>query len=201
MIQKSKFYILVIGVLFAASAVVSCNSGDDTSDSPSANADATVASTNGDTSRQAVVADITGTYADTAVTGKAAFTSEGDGRVKLELQLNIPAKAGKEVAVHLHEHGDCSDAGMGAHGHWNPTNEEHGKWGTAHFHRGDIGNVKLDAQGNGTLEMTTDLWQIGGNDSTKNITGKALIVHGGTDDFISQPTGNAGGRIGCAVIE
>lgn len=200
MTEKSRFYGMVIGILLTGSAIVSCNSQGDSSDAQSANADTTITATDHTTAQQTVVTDITGTYADTAVTGKATFTSQSDGQVKLDLQLNIPAKAGKEVAVHLHEHGDCSDAGMGAHGHWNPTNEEHGKWGSAHFHRGDIGNVKLDAQGNGTLEMATDLWQIGGDDSTKNIIGRALIVHGGTDDYVSQPTGNAGGRIGCAVI-
>lgn len=146
------------------------------------------------------VADLTATYTDTALTGKAAFSTEADGKVKLQLSLHIPAKANKEVAVHIHEHGDCGDTGKNAHGHWNPTNDTHGKWGSAHFHLGDIGNVKLDKKGDGTLDLTTDLWTLGG-DSTKNILGKAIIVHGGSDDFVTQPTGNAGGRIGCGVIK
>jgi superoxide dismutase, Cu-Zn family len=48
--------------------------------------------------------------------------------------------------------------------------------------------------------METDLWTISGTDSTKNILGKAIIVHGGKDDYTTQPTGNAGSRIGCGVI-
>ena len=145
-------------------------------------------------------AALSGTYPDTTVSGTAKFDAGNDGKVKMEINITVPAKAGKSVAVHLHEHGDCSDNGKMAHGHWNPTNAQHGKWGSASFHSGDIGNVKLDAKGNGTLRLETDLWTLGGK-ADKNILGKAVIVHGGVDDFTTQPTGNAGSRIGCGVIK
>lgn len=141
---------------------------------------------------------LTGTYADTAVNGKAVFDASG-GKVKMTLVITVPAKANKSVAVHIHEHGDCGDNGNMTHGHWNPAKTEHGKWGSAAFHAGDIGNVKLNAKGEGSLTLETDLWSLGG-DSTKNILGRGLIVHGGVDDYKTQPTGNAGSRIGCAVI-
>lgn len=150
--------------------------------------------------RQSAIATIDATYTDTTLTGKAEFTTESDGSVKMVLTLNIPSKANKSVAVHIHENGECGDHGKAAGGHWNPTNDEHGKWGSAHFHRGDIGNVKLDGSGKGSMEMKTDLWQLGG-DETRNILGKSIIVHGGVDDFVSQPSGNAGARIGCGVIK
>lgn len=199
--RKMKFYGMGLLLSLACGALFSCNQGTGDAAPQEAASDSSAATANAPATPQTAIADITATYPDTAVSGKATFTAENNGQVKLDIQLSIPAKAGKEVAVHLHEHGDCSDAGKGAHGHWNPTNDQHGKWGGAHFHRGDIGNVKLDAQGNGTFEMTTDLWSIGGSDSTKNILGRAVIVHGGTDDYVSQPTGNAGDRIGCAVIK
>lgn len=142
---------------------------------------------------------IMSTYSDTAVSGTAKFDTVG-GKVKMVLELNVPSKSGKEVAVHLHEHGDCGDSGKMAHGHWNPTNAQHGKWGTGSFHSGDIGNVKLDSKGKGTVTIETDLWTLGGM-ADKNILGKAVIVHGGVDDFTTQPTGNAGSRIGCGVIQ
>ncbi len=143
---------------------------------------------------------LSGTYADTTLTGTAKFETEKSGKVKMKLEITVLAKAGKNVAVHIHEHGDCSDNGKMAHGHWNPTNAQHGKWGSASFHSGDIGNVKLDAKGNGTLTLETDLWTLGGK-ADKNILGKAIIVHGGVDDFTTQPTGNAGSRIGCGVVK
>jgi Cu-Zn family superoxide dismutase len=141
---------------------------------------------------------ISGTYADTTVDGKATF-DEVNGKVKMELNITVPSKANQSVAVHLHEHGACGDMGKQAHGHWNPTNKKHGKWGSESFHSGDIGNVQLNANGKGSLELTTDLWSIGG-DSTTNILNKSVIVHGGVDDYTSQPAGNAGTRIGCGVI-
>lgn len=143
---------------------------------------------------------LSGTYPDTTLSGTAKFTTGKNGKVKMVLDITVAAKAGKSVAVHLHEHGDCGDSGKMAHGHWNPTNAQHGKWGQGSFHSGDIGNVKLDAKGKGSVTIETDLWTLGGK-WDKNVLGKAVIVHGGVDDFTTQPTGNAGSRIGCGVIK
>ena len=145
-------------------------------------------------------AKLSGTYADTTVDGTVRFDTDSAGKVKMTLDVTIPKKAGKSVAVHIHEHGNCGDTAMLAHGHWNPTNAQHGKWGSASFHLGDIGNVKLNAQGKGTMTLTTDLWTLGGKPD-KNILGKAMIVHGGADDYKSQPAGNSGTRIGCGMIQ
>ena len=142
---------------------------------------------------------LSGTQQDTTVTGTVRFT-EDDGKIKMTLDITIPKKANSSVAVHIHEHGNCGDMGKEAHGHWNPTKENHGKWGSAPFHRGDIGNVDLNGEGKGSMELETDLWSISGSDTAKNILNKAIIVHGGKDDFTTQPTGNAGSRIGCGVI-
>jgi Cu-Zn family superoxide dismutase len=148
----------------------------------------------------AAEAIISSTYPDTVVNGTATFENTTDGKIKMTLAITVAAKANKTVAVHLHEHGDCGDSGKASHGHWNPTNAQHGKWGSTAFHAGDIGNVKLDGKGKGSLTIITDLWTLGGT-GNKNIVGKAIIVHGGVDDYTTQPTGNAGGRIGCGVIQ
>jgi Cu-Zn family superoxide dismutase len=143
-------------------------------------------------------ATITGTMPDTAVTGMARFTESGN-KVKMVLQLTIPSKANQSVAVHIHEKGNCGDTGKAAGDHWNPTHASHGKWEGNSFHAGDIGNVSLDANGKGNKELETDLWSIEGKPET-NILDKSVIVHGGTDDYTSQPGGNSGGRIGCGII-
>jgi superoxide dismutase, Cu-Zn family len=192
-------------------AIISCNDGSDTADGAGADTTATTAAAassdslmHSDTGsvplQKTAMVTLSGTYPDTAVTGTAKFTAADNGKVDMELELSIPAKAGKNVAVHFHEHGDCGDNGKSAHGHWNPTKEDHGKWGTAPYHRGDIGNVKLDSKGKGSTRIQTDLWTLGGT-AEKNILGKALIIHGGTDDYKTQPTGNAGSRIGCGVVQ
>ena len=196
-ILKNAFIALIF---ISSSCLISCNNAetsDSNIDSASMmhnNMDSTPANVTGHAE-----AILSGTSADTTVEGKATFDVVG-GKVKMVLNITVPKKANQSVAVHLHEHGACGDMGKDAHGHWNPTNQQHGKWGSSSFHLGDIGNVVLDANGKGSLEMETDLWTIGG-DSTSNIVGRSVIVHGGVDDFKTQPTGNAGSRIGCGVIQ
>ena len=106
-----------------------------------------------------------------------------------------------EYAMHIHEKSDCSaEDGTSTGGHWNPTNENHGKWGNKNgYHKGDIGNFKV-TNGNGSITFNTSQWCIGCNDPNKDILGKAIIVHAGVDDFTTQPTGNAGGRVSCGGI-
>ena len=129
--------------------------------------------------------------------GRAEF-SERDGKVTLVLSMTGLTPGAH--AFHLHEKGDCSarDA-TSAGGHWNPTTEAHGKWGAHPFHRGDVANLVADADGRATLTFSTDLWSIGG-DPSRNVVGKALIVHAKADDFTTQPTGAAGGRVACGVV-
>ena len=207
-INQRSLYMLAIAP--AVALVFSCNNPSDTTETTEDSTNVMDSVTGpadqpmNDTATVPLVkhaeAVLAGTYADTTVSGTVKFDADDNGKVKMELEITIPAKAGKSVAVHIHEHGDCGDKGAMSHGHWNPTNKQHGKWGSADFHSGDIGNVKLDKQGKGTLTLETDLWTLGGGHE-KNILNKALIVHGGVDDYTSQPSGNAGTRIGCGVIK
>lgn len=132
------------------------------------------------------------------VAGTADFT-EKKGIVYLEAKLT-----GLEPgvhAIHIHEKADCSAAdAASAGGHWNPTFKKHGKWGDAEHHKGDIGNFTTDTDGNATILFNTDEWCIGCGDATKDILGKGLIVHDKPDDFVTQPTGNAGARVACSAI-
>lgn len=134
-----------------------------------------------------------------SVKGNAVFTEE-DGVVTMVAVVG-GLKEG-EHAIHLHEKADCSaDDGTSSGGHWNPTNQPHGKWGSPDgYHKGDIGNFMADANGNGTITITTDEWCIDCGDANKDIVGKAIIIHENVDDFTTQPTGNAGGRVSCGGI-
>ena len=105
-------------------------------------------------------------------------------------------------AIHLHEFADCSSAdGKSTGGHWNPTFEPHGAWGSeTGYHKGDIGNFEADQKGEAVITFETDQWCIGCDDKTRNIIGKAVIVHQGKDDLVSQPSGAAGARASCAGV-
>lgn len=135
------------------------------------------------------------------LSGNITFT-EANGEVTMKATIRGLESKGVH-AIHIHEKGDCSaEDATSAGGHWNPTNEKHGKWGDAEgYHAGDIGNLEPDENGVAELEFKTDQWCIGCNDISKDIVGKAIIIHEDPDDFETQPTGNAGGRIGCGVIK
>lgn len=134
------------------------------------------------------------------LSGNVVFTQE-DGEVSMTAIISGLAEG--THAIHIHEKGDCSAAdGKSAGGHWNPTGEDHGKWGDSEgFHKGDIGNFEVDENGNGTVNLTTDEWCLDCGDKNKDLAGKAVIVHDGVDDYTSQPSGAAGTRVGCGVIE
>lgn len=132
-----------------------------------------------------------------AVTGTATFVEE-NGMVTLTVKL-AGAMPG-DRAVHIHMMGDCGMDGMAAMGHWNPDLKMHGKWGMGEFHLGDIGNVTVAADGTGMLTLSTNLWTVGDGSGMNDVVGHAFMVHADADDFVTQPTGNAGARVGCGVI-
>ena len=133
------------------------------------------------------------------VKGEVSF-SEENGTVTMTGTFNGLTEG--EHAIHIHQTADCSsDDGTSTGGHWNPTNEPHGAWGAKEgYHKGDIGNMMADADGNAVIEFSTDQWCIGCDDENKNIVGKAIIVHQGVDDLTSQPSGAAGARVSCTGI-
>ena len=108
-------------------------------------------------------------------------------------------KPGQEHSFHIHDKGDCSSGdGMSTGGHFNPTGKPHGAHGSADRHIGDLPSLKADAQGKADLRIAVPGPSIGSG--ATNIIGKGLIVHAMPDDYTTQPTGNSGARIACAVI-
>jgi Cu-Zn family superoxide dismutase len=130
------------------------------------------------------------------LSGKATFTEVGDG-VKVTIQV-AGAPPGK-VATHVHETGDCSSPdAKSAGGHFNPQKHQHGLPASGERHLGDLGNIDVGPDGNGTLEISVKGANLKQGD-TNSYLGRAVIVHEKVDDG-GQPAGNAGNRIGCGVI-
>jgi superoxide dismutase, Cu-Zn family len=106
-------------------------------------------------------------------------------------------KPGKH-GFHIHEYGDCSAPnGTSAGGHFNPDHVKHGGPSDKVRHVGDMGNVVADAAGHAHLEYIDNMLSFSG---PHNIIGHGIIVHAGADDYVTQPTGNAGPRVACGVI-
>ena len=130
------------------------------------------------------------------LTGTAEFTVHGG---MLMITVNVKGAPPGIHAVHIHEKGDCSapDA-MSAGGHFNPGGHQHGAPDAKEHHAGDLGNMTVAGDGTGSLMIHSSDLSIAGSDNS--VVGHAIIVHEKADDFVTQPTGAAGGRIGCGVI-
>ncbi|MCY7386658.1 MAG: superoxide dismutase family protein [Burkholderiales bacterium] len=129
--------------------------------------------------------------------GTVTFTQAGD---KVRVEANVSGlKPNAEHGFHVHEKGDCSSGdGMSTGGHFNPLGKAHGAHGGAEHHAGDLPSLKSDAAGNAKFSVLVDIITV--SPSATSVVGRGMIVHRDPDDYKTQPTGNAGPRIACAVI-
>ena len=129
--------------------------------------------------------------------GTVTFTQQGNAvLVAGEVRGLAP---NKEHGFHVHDKGDCSGGdGMATGGHFNPTGGAHGAHDNAQHHAGDLVSLKADGSGVARFSYTSNSITVG--DGITNIIGRGLIVHRDPDDFKTQPTGNSGPRIACAVV-
>jgi superoxide dismutase, Cu-Zn family len=129
--------------------------------------------------------------------GTVTFTQTGTDTVRVSANIS-GLKPGAEHGFHIHEKGDCSSGdGMSTGGHYNPGGKPHGAQSTDH-HAGDMPSLTADSYGNATANFTLSGVSIGAG--AADLVGRGLIVHRDPDDYKTQPTGNAGPRIACAVI-
>jgi len=130
-----------------------------------------------------------------SVHGVAMFEKVDKGvHVVANLTGLTPGKHG----FHIHEFGDISsDDGSSAGGHFNPMGMPHSMPMSEKRHAGDMGNIAADEKGNAHLDYIDPIMKLNGKYS---IIGHAVIIHEKEDDFKTQPTGNAGARIGYGVI-
>lgn len=131
------------------------------------------------------------------LTGQAVLTETATG-VKVELTVENGGAPGPHGA-HFHEKGDCSAPDAKSAGdHFNPEKHEHALPAKDKRHLGDMGNIEIGKDGKGTLTLEIPGANLKAGDP-KSFRGRAIIVHEKKDDG-GQPTGNAGGRIGCGVV-
>lgn len=102
-------------------------------------------------------------------------------------------------AFHLHEFGDCSAPdGTSAGGHYNPDGHQHAGPDAPAHHAGDFGNLQADASGTARVDLVSDDLSVSG--PRNPVLGRSVVIHAQADDLVTQPTGNAGGRIGCGIV-
>lgn len=133
--------------------------------------------------------------ADGVEVGKAAVEEvDGTLRVIVDVMGLPPGKHG----VHVHMTGKCDAPDFSsAGGHWNPTGHQHGMKNPAGPHVGDLPNLDVGSDGRGHLMFTLPGGTYAG---LMDEDGAAIVVHAKTDDLMTDPSGNSGGRIACGVL-
>ncbi len=133
-----------------------------------------------------------------SVTGELAFEAV-DGGVAITGQVN-GLTPGSEHGFHVHETGDCSAPdGTSAGGHFNPVGTAHGRVGSGEHHVGDTDNITADDTGVAVVNTRLEGATLADGAPT-DVLGRGVIVHADSDDYATQPTGNAGARLACGVI-
>jgi Cu-Zn family superoxide dismutase len=142
------------------------------------------------------MATLSATSGSTA-NGTVQLTQRADGSVDVVVDLTgVPPGV---HGFHIHEKGDCGDNGNAAGGHFNPSGSAHGSPAADPHHAGDFGNVTADASGRVQAHFNTRSVTVEAGASSA--IGHAIILHANPDDLTTQPTGNAGARIACGVVQ
>lgn len=131
-----------------------------------------------------------------STSGTITFTKTKDG-ILIEGSISGLEPNAKH-GFHIHQYGDVSGAdGTKTGGHFNPHGESHSGPDDSMRHVGDLGNVEADAEGKAVYKRLDKMIAFEGDN---NVIGRGMILHAGTDDLKSQPTGAAGARIAQGVI-
>lgn len=133
--------------------------------------------------------------------GSATLTGT-EGGVRIEVQVT-GLTAGRH-GFHIHEAGRCDPPDFAsAGGHFNPTTQRHGMENPAGPHGGDLPNIVVGEDGNGSLTVVNPYLSLGtgaANDLLRS-GGTSVMVHAGPDDYFTDPAGDSGARIACGVVE
>ncbi len=111
-----------------------------------------------------------------------------------------------EHGIHIHETGVCAAGGgepfASAGDHYNPGGDPHGDPRSPDSHAGDLGNLLADNGGNYTFSIATDRVSLDPAAATtlRDADGSALLIHANPDDLQTDPSGNSGARVACAII-
>jgi superoxide dismutase, Cu-Zn family len=121
----------------------------------------------------------------------------------LRLALSVGGLTPGLHGVHLHAAGKCTPPDFAsASAHFNPTGAQHGLLNQQGPHLGDLPNllVRADGSADTSFALSRDL-PASGPGSLLQPGGISLVIHAGADDERTDPSGNSGDRVACAVLE
>ena len=136
---------------------------------------------------------------DGSEVGMVTLSEDGKGvTIKVEASGLAPGDHG----LHLHTVGRCDGTKFDSAGpHWNPLGKKHGRDNPQGAHLGDLANLTIGADGRGTATITVAGATLKGAENPLiDLDGAALVVHAKADDYKTDPSGDSGDRIACAVL-
>ena len=138
--------------------------------------------------------------ADGKAVGTAQLTQTPSGVL---INLSVKGLPAGEHAFHVHAVGKCEPPFTTAGGHFNPAGKKHGMMATEGHHAGDMPNLHIPTSGELMVEVVnTDVTLDKGKpNSVFDADGSAIVIHADKDDYKTDPTGDAGGRIACGVVQ
>lgn len=138
--------------------------------------------------------------ADGAAIGAVQLSQNAAGVV--QLTVSGSGLTAGDHGIHIHATGKCEGpAFTSAAGHFNPAAKKHGFDSADGPHAGDMPNLTVAANGTYAYVETSDrVSALTGATSLFDADGAALVVHAAVDDHVTDPTGNSGARVACAVL-
>lgn len=204
-VRIASFLFLLVGLV-----VQGCSS-DEAPDSEGDNTEASIGSSEGTTVTNAEMPDDSTTVRvkaemaelnDSGISGAVTMAHVGGA---LQVTYVLDGMPLGEHGIHIHENGSCEDGedgtpGGAAGGHFNPDSSLHGASDQLPpaRHVGDLGNIIINNEETAFGSFPDRIARL---DGANSIVGRAVVIHAGPDDFVTQPSGNSGPRIACGVIE
>jgi Cu-Zn family superoxide dismutase len=183
---------LAVSLLFAGTALVACSQK---AEEPAGNVAEPPAMAEPSAAPQTIA--LNGT--DGRPVGTVTLSEDANG---VTIKVDASAIAAGTHGVHLHEKGLCEGPKFESAGaHWNPESKQHGRDNPMGAHLGDLANFDIGQAGAATTSFTVaGVTMSGATNALADADGTSLVVHAKADDYKTDPSGNSGDRVACAVL-
>ena len=199
MTRFSPFAPFALAIAVSAVALTACSKNDTPVDNAVTDNAVAVGDATAGTAMAGVPQSVAFTGGDGALLGSVMVSEDPSGLVMNVSAIAMPAGV---HGIHLHEKGLCEGPKFASAGaHWNPGAKQHGRDNPAGAHAGDLANLTVAADGSAKVSIpVAGAKMASGAMMLADADGTALVIHAKPDDYKTDPSGDSGDRIACAVL-